>query len=160
MTGQTVILAGPTQRQFAKTLIDRAPVNAVLNIKEATRTGDQNNKLWALLSDLSRAKPEGRRHTPEVWKALVMHACGHAVQFEIGLNGQPFPIGFRSSRLTKSQMSDLIEWILQYGAEQGVVWSDEPGRESPPNSIPADNGGRSISSSRTATASQYASMKG
>lgn len=77
-----------------------------------------------MLSDLSRAKPEGRMHTPEVWKHLVMHACGHAVQFEIGLNGQPFPTGFRSSRLTKAQMSDLIEWVYAYGAEHGVVWSE------------------------------------
>lgn len=121
---QTVLLRGPSQRDFAKTLIDRAPVDAVVTIKAATRTNEQNSLMWCLLSDLSRAKPEGRMHTPEVWKQLVMHACGHAVQFEIGLNGQPFPTGFRSSRMTKAEMSDLIEWIYQYGAEHGVQWSD------------------------------------
>lgn len=122
---QTIILRGQSQRDFAKSLIDRAPVDAVVTIKEATRTLDQNAKLWSMLSDISRAKPEGRRHTPEVWKSLVMHACGHAVQFEIGLNAQPFPTGFRSSRLTKQQMSELIEWTYAYGAEHGVVWTDE-----------------------------------
>lgn len=121
---QTVILAGPSQRAFAKQLIDRAPYEAIVTVKAATRSNEQNAKLWAMLSDLSRAKPEGRLHTPEVWKQLVMHACGHAVQFEIGLNGQPFPTGFRSSRLTKAQMSDLIEWIYAYGAEHGVVWTE------------------------------------
>ncbi|RTM07451.1 MAG: hypothetical protein EKK31_11875 [Hyphomicrobiales bacterium] len=121
---QTVLLRGPSQRDFAKTMIDRAPVDAVVTIKAATRTNEQNSLMWCLLSDLSRAKPEGRMHTPEVWKQLVMHACGHAVQFEIGLNGQPFPTGFRSSRMTKAEMSDLIEWIYQYGAEHSVQWSD------------------------------------
>lgn len=121
---QTVILAGPSQRAFAKQLIDRAPYEAVVTIKAATRSNEQNAKLWAMLSDLSRAKPEGRLHTPDVWKQLVMHACGHAVQFEIGLNGQPFPTGFRSSRLSKAQMGDLIEWIYAYGAEHGVVWTE------------------------------------
>lgn len=121
---QTVILAGPSQRAFAKNLIDKAPAGAVMTVREATRTNDQNAKMHAMLSDVSRAMPDGRRHTPEVWKALFMHACGHAVQFEMGLNGQPFPIGFRSSRLTKSQMSDLIETIYQYGAEKGVVWTE------------------------------------
>lgn len=121
---QTVILAGPRQIAFAKALLDRAPAGAVVTIREATRTLDQNARLWAMLSDVSRAKPEGRTHTPEVWKQLVMHACGHAVQFEIGLNGQPFPTGFRSSKLTKRQMSDLIEWIYAYGAEHGVVWTE------------------------------------
>jgi len=54
-----------------------------------------------------------------------MHACGFAVQFEMGLNGQPFPTGFSSSRMTTAEMSELIEWIYAYGAEQGVRWSDE-----------------------------------
>ncbi|EYR81435.1 recombination protein NinB [Shinella sp. DD12] len=121
---QTVILHGKSQREFAKMLVDRAPADAVLSIREATRTVDQNAKLWAMLSDVSRARPQGRCHTPEVWKTLFMHACGHAVQFEMGLNGQPFPAGFRSSKLTKSQMADLIESIYAYGAEHRVVWTE------------------------------------
>lgn len=124
MNGQTVILRGDAQRQLAKRLIDTAPGDAVVTIKESTRTIDQNAKLWALLSDVARAKPEGRCHTSDMWKALFMHACGHAVQFEHGLNGQPFPIGFRSSRLTKAEMSELIECIYEYGARFGVAWSE------------------------------------
>ena len=124
MRGQTVILRGDSQRNFAKHLIDRAPADAVVNIQAAKRTNDQNSLMWALLSDVSRAKPEGRTHTPEVWKALFMHACGHATQFELGLNGQPFPTGFSSSRLTKAEFSDLIESIYEYGARHGVKWSD------------------------------------
>jgi hypothetical protein len=125
MAGQTVILSGQSQREFAKLLIDRAPVGAVLNVRAATRSTDQNAKFWAMLSDISRAKPQGRCHTPEVWKCLFMAACGHAVQFEMGLDGRPFPIGFRSSHLTKAQMSELIEFAASYGAEHGVAWSDE-----------------------------------
>lgn len=117
---QTVILHSQSQRSFAKAMIDRAPMGAVMTVKEATRTTDQNALLWSVLSDISRAKPEGRRHTPEVWKCLFMSACGHAVQFEMGLDGKPFPVGFRSSRLTKSQFSDLIEFIYSWCAEKGV----------------------------------------
>lgn len=125
---QTVVLYGPSQRLSAKNLIDRAPFNAVVTIREQTRSTDQNAKMWAMLSDISRAKPGGRCHTPEVWKCLFMHACGHAVQFELGLNGQPFPTGFKSSRLSKSQMSDLIEFIYGFGAENGISWTDEERR--------------------------------
>lgn len=121
---QTVILGSEYQRAIAKQLVDRAPPNAVLTIKESARSTEQNAKLWAMLSDVSRAKPEGRRHTPEIWKCLFMSACGHAVQFENGLNGQPFPVGFRSSRLTKAQMSDLIECVSEYGARHHVQWSE------------------------------------
>lgn len=122
---QTIILAGDRARRRAHALIDKAPDRAVVAIKPESRSGAQNDRLWAMLSDISRAKPEGRQHIPEVWKAIFMAACGHAVQFEMGLNGQPFPIGFRSSRLTKAQMSDLQEFVSAYGAEHGVIWSDE-----------------------------------
>lgn len=125
---QTVILGSLSERAIAKQLIDRAPHNAVLSIRESKRSVDQNDKMWAMLSDISRAKPDGRMHTPEVWKCLAMHACGHASQFEMGLNGQPFPTGFSSSRLTKQQMSDLIEFLYAYGAEKGVVWTEPEAR--------------------------------
>lgn len=122
---QTVILHGASQRAFAKTLVDRAPVDAVMTIRPATRSTDQNAKMWSMLSDVSRAKPEGRHWTPETWKAAFMHVLGHQVQFCEGLdNSGPFPLGFRSSRLTVSQMADLITCIYEYGARHGVVFHD------------------------------------
>lgn len=124
MIGRPVILRGPVQREYGKRLIDAAPADAVMTIKEGTRTLDQNAKMWAMLSDISAAKPEGRMHTPEVWKCLFMSACGHAVQFEIGLDDKPFPVGFRTSRLSKHQMADLITFIAEYGDRHGVKWSD------------------------------------
>ncbi len=124
MSGQTIRLVGDRQRAFAHQLLDKAPVGAVVNIREAGRTNDQSAKMWAMISDVSRAKPEGRTHTADTWKSLFMAACGHAVQFEVGLNGQPFPIGFRSSRLTKDQMSELIETIYEYGSRFGVLWTE------------------------------------
>lgn len=119
MIGQTIRLV-PSTIERAKRLIEAAPQGAVMNIRPATRSNEQNALLWSLLSTVSRAKPDGRQHTPDVWKSLFMSACGHAVQFEVGLDGAPFPLGFRSSRMTKEQMTDLIEFILQYCAEKGI----------------------------------------
>lgn len=120
---QTVILRGNAQRDLAQRMIAAAPVDAVVRIAPQSRTLDQNALLWALLSDVARSKPLGRCHTAEVWKELFCHACGHAVQFETGLNGQPFPTGFRTSKMSKAQMADLITFILAWGDEQGVRWS-------------------------------------
>lgn len=64
-------------------------------------------------------------HTPEIWKALFMSACGHQVQFVNGLDGLPFPVGFRSSKLDKDQMGELLECIQEYAARHGVNLSDE-----------------------------------
>jgi hypothetical protein len=123
---QTVILRGDVQRQFAKRLIDKAPADAVVRISEAKRSNAQNDKMWAMLADISRAKPEGRCWTDETWKCAFMHCLGHQVKFCEGLDGSgPFPLGFRSSRLTVRQMADLITTIQEYGDRHGVRWSDD-----------------------------------
>lgn len=122
---QTVVLSGLSQRALAKQIIDRAPEKAVVKISEPKRNLDQNAKMWAMLSDVSRAKPEDRHWTPEVWKCAFMHSLGHQVRFCEGLDASgPFPIGFQSSRLSVAQMADLITLILEYGDRHGVKWSD------------------------------------
>lgn len=123
MTGQTIILTSQTQRELARRLIMTAPDYAVVNVKAGDRSTDQNAKMWAVLSEISRAKPEGRRHAPEVWKCLFMSACGHAVRFESGLDGAPFPVGFRTSKLSKPQFSELLEFMMAYAAKHGVELS-------------------------------------
>lgn len=125
MIGQTVILRGDVQRALAKQLIDKAPQDAIVNVREATRTLDQNSKMWAMLSDIARARPQGRVLKTDKWKALFMDAIGIPADWEPGLNGGVVNVGYRSSTLTKQQMSDLIESMYAYGAEHGVVWSDE-----------------------------------
>ena len=122
---QTVILAGPSSRKTAHMLIDKLPDGSTVRCDLPKRTLDQNAKMQAMLSDIARAKPLGRRYTPDDWKAIMMNACGWECQFLEGLDGRPFPQGFRSSRLTKEQMSNLIEYMLAFGAEHGVIWSDE-----------------------------------
>ncbi len=124
MNGQTVRLASQQQRDLAKRLIDIAPEGAIVNIKEGRRSVEQNARLWAALSDVSRAKPNGRAMTADRWKMVFMQACGHAVQFETGLDGAPFPIGYSSSNLTKAQFSDLLTFIYQWGDENSVRWTE------------------------------------
>ncbi len=125
MPGQTVILRGPDQRALACQIVERAPVDAIVNVREATRNVEQNARMWAMLSDVSRAKPEGRMWVPETWKAAFMHSLGHQMRFAEALDGTgPFPLGYRTSRLTVKQMADLITVISEYGDRHGVQWSE------------------------------------
>lgn len=125
MSGQTIILAGQYQRDLAKRLIDRAPPCAVVNVREPNRTTGQNSRMWALLSDVARAKPQGRNYPADIWKALFMAQCGHKMRFEPDLDGEGVvAIGYRSSRLSKAEMSELIDAITAYGTEHGVSWSE------------------------------------
>jgi hypothetical protein len=123
MSAHTVILG--KDRTRAHLLVDKAPPGFVCTVKEPKRTLDQNDKMWAMLTDISVAMPGGRRHTPDDWKAIFMNACGWECQFLEGLDGRPFPQGFRSSKLSKSQMASLITFIQEYGDRHGVRWSDD-----------------------------------
>ena len=122
---QTVILSGAYQRDLARRLIDAAPSGAVVIVREARRTIPQNSRMWAMLSDIARAKPEGRVMPPEAWKAAFMSALGHEIVWQPGIEGAPpFPAGFRTSKLSKAGMSDLMEFIASYGSRHGVQWSE------------------------------------
>ena len=121
----TFRLSNAWNRQRAVDAIARAPGGWIVTIREPRRSSEQNDLMWAMLTDISKTKPQGREHTPEVWKNLMMHACGHAVQFEMGLNGQPFPVGLRTSRMSKAEMKDLIDFIGAWGAENGVRFSHD-----------------------------------
>ena len=122
---RVIILQTPAQREYAKRLIDTAPEGYVATIAEMTRTLDQNAKLWPMLADVRRAKPEGRQHTDETWKALFMHSLGHQQLFERALDDRGVvPLGFRSSQLCKRAFADLIECIYEFGARHDVRWSE------------------------------------
>lgn len=122
---QTFILISDRVRENAHAAIRNAPAGFRVKVEPPLRTSDQNSKLWAMLNDVARAKPEGRNWAPETWKAAFMHFLGHQVVFAEGLNNTgPFPVGFRTSKLTVRQMIDLIDCIYAYGAEHGVEWTE------------------------------------
>lgn len=121
--GYTMVLGG--NRKNAYRVIDGAPNGSVVTVKPPRRTLDQNARMWALLSEISLAKPEGRVMTPDVWKAVFMHALDHAQRFEMALDGQGMvPVGFRTSKLSKQQMGDLMALIEEYGARHGVQFRE------------------------------------
>lgn len=123
----TVILRGEAQRDLACAMVLRAPPNAVVTIKPEARSNEQSSLMWVLLSDISRSKPEGRLLVPEVWKSLFLQALGHDQRFEQALDGRGVvPVGFRSSRLSKKDFSDLIMMIQEYGDRHNVAWSSPP----------------------------------
>jgi hypothetical protein len=122
----TVIIGNQFTRERAKALIDRAPPGYVCSLKEPKRTLDQNARMWAMLTDISVAKPEGRTLTPDVWKALFLHSLDQTIRFEMALDGRGMvPVGFRSSHLSKARMSDLMTLIEEYGARYGVEWTNQ-----------------------------------
>jgi hypothetical protein len=129
VTGHTIILGTERAAKEAVRVILAAPNGSVLKVSAPKRSNEQNDKFWAMVGDISRAKPEGRELPPDVWKALLMAEAGFKPRFEMSLDGQGvIPVGYKSSRLTKAEFSDLIEAAYAYGAQHGIQWSDEARR--------------------------------
>lgn len=125
MERKIIILDTPEKRAAAIDLARTWPDGRVVTFAEMTRTLEQNAKLWPMLADVRKAKPGGRQHTDETWKALFMHALGHQQLFERALDDRGVvPLGFRSSQLGKRDFADLIESIYEFGSRHGVQWSE------------------------------------
>ncbi|MEL6362380.1 MAG: recombination protein NinB [Pseudomonadota bacterium] len=117
----TLVIHTKESRETAHSWISGAPWGTVVTFKRPGRTVPQNDRMWAMLTKIAqKAVHNGRRYTPDQWKCLFMHACGHEIMLMDGLNGEAFPAGFRSSNLNKEQMNDLMAFIEKWAAENGV----------------------------------------
>lgn len=124
MSRHLVTLWTKSDVERAHRYIDAAPMGTRVEFKAAKRSLPQNDHMWALLTDISVQKEHhGRKYTPDQWKVIFLAAIGREVQFIPALGGAGFiPWGQSSSDLSKQEMSDLIEFILAWGAENGVVF--------------------------------------
>ena len=126
MTRYTFTLHSAADRARALRTITAAPSGTRVEVKAVKRSLDQNAKLWACLSEIAHTKTHcGRKYTPDQWKVIFMHACGREIQFIPSLDQSTFiPWGGRSSDMSKDEMSNLLEFILAWGAENGVAFHD------------------------------------
>jgi hypothetical protein len=126
MTRYLVVLNTNADRDKAARFIREAPLGTRIEVKAAKRSLPQNDRMWAMLSDIAVQKDHnGRKYTPDQWKVIFLSALGREVQFVPSLDGKAFiPFGQSSSDLSKAEMSDLIELILSWGAENGVQFHD------------------------------------
>jgi hypothetical protein len=95
----------------------------VLTIKPETRTLSQNNRLWAMLTDVSNQVDwYGRKLTPEDWKH-VMSASLKKQDVVPGIDGGFVVLGLSTSKMTKSELGDLMTLIEAFGANHGVKFT-------------------------------------
>lgn len=117
-------LAHAEARRRAIEAVKCAPDGYVVEVKEATRTLDQNALLWATLTDVAeQVEWYGRKLTPDEWKDVFSASLKRA-QVVPGLDGGFVVLGQRTSSMTKRDFSDLCELIFAFGAEHDVKWTD------------------------------------
>lgn len=117
---QRYIMAHETARCRAVDAVRNAPAGYVIEIKEPSRSLDQNALLWPLLTCLSEQVDwYGQPLTPDEWKD-VMTAGLRKQKAVPGIDGGFVMVGSRTSKMSKAEFSDLVELIYAFGAERGV----------------------------------------
>lgn len=118
-------LVHDTARRLAAAQCGLAPDGYIVEIKPATRTLEQNARLWAMLTDVSQQVDwYGRKLTQEEWKH-VFTASLKRQDVVPGLDGGFVALGQSTSKMTKRELGDLMELISAFGAQHGVVFHDE-----------------------------------
>lgn len=119
-------------QSFVRKGLAGGPVMVVLT--RPRRNKEQNAKLWSMLHDVAKqcqlvVDGEYRWASEEDWKDVFTAALTGEQRMAQGINGGVVMLGRSTSKMRKQEFSDLIELIYEYGARQGVEWSEQSRRE-------------------------------
>lgn len=118
------VLAHPLARQRAAQAILDAPQGYVVKITPPTRSLESNAAMWAALNEISaQVVWHGRKLDSESWKNIFTSSLKRQ-DVVPNLDGTGFVVmGLSTSKMTKQEMSDLLELIASFAAQQGVKLS-------------------------------------
>lgn len=123
MSRAVVILYGSTERKRVAHWAMTAPTCSRVELKQPQRTLPQNDRMWAMLTDVARQLDwHGMRYSPDDWKDFFMHALRQA-RWMPAEDGGMIPIGMRTSDLGVGEMGELMDLMEAFGARHGVTFS-------------------------------------
>ena len=92
----------------------------VVEVRPETRSLEQNARLWAMLTDISKQVDwYGQKLTPDEWKD-VFSAAMKRTKVVPGLDGGFVVCGQSTSKMTIAEMCELQELMEAFGAQKGV----------------------------------------
>lgn len=123
-TKRTFFLVHDEARRNAVEFVKAAPEGWCVEVKQRTRTLDQNARMWAMLTELSRQVVwHGQHLTPENWKDMCTAALKRQAVVP-GIDGGFVVLGTSTRRMTIGEMAELMEFIAAFGAERGVAFRE------------------------------------
>lgn len=125
------ILAHDAARQSAMRYIEQAPEGWRVTVEPPRRNLAQNALLWVLLTAFSEqilwpVNGQMTKLCPEDWKDLLTAAYKRETQrVAIGIDGGMVMLGMRTSKMSKRQFAELIEFVQSVAADRGVILDAE-----------------------------------
>jgi hypothetical protein len=97
-----------------------------VRISPPTRSLEQNSRLWACLSDISaQVVWHGRKLDAEAWKHLFTSSLKR-LDVVPNLDNTGFvALGLSTSKMSKKELSDLMELITAFGVEHEIKFNDQ-----------------------------------
>jgi hypothetical protein len=135
MSRAMLILNTKADRERAVAWVNKAPTGTRVEYKDPRRTLAQNDRFYAMLTDVARQhRINGKKYSTEAFKIMFLTAyaeeTGKEIKYLPALHrAGMIPSGRSSSDLSVKEMSELIEWILAWGAENGIAWSEPKAAE-------------------------------
>lgn len=115
-----VLVHAEARARAAQFIAQEAPQGYCVTISEPTRTLTQNAALWARLGDIAKQVVwHGRRLDTASWK-MIFTAALKKQDVVPGIDGGFVVMGSSTSKMTKSEMAELLELIAAFGAERNV----------------------------------------
>jgi hypothetical protein len=149
MTRALIVLHDNADRAKARRWADGIPLGSRIEFKAPKRTLPQNDRFWAMLTDIAQQKTyHGLKLTTEDYKLLFLDALKREVRIVPNLDGSGFVnLSKSSSDLSKSEMSDLMEIVTEWGVRNGVTFTDPGAPPSTPGNTSAGQPQRSADAS-------------
>jgi hypothetical protein len=95
-----------------------------LCIKKETRSSEQNRLMWAALTDIANQVDwHGSKLSAEDWKTMLT-ASLRQQRAVPGISGGFVVLGMSTSKMSKEEMSELLELAMAFGAQQGVAFNE------------------------------------
>ncbi len=125
-----VVLSQPFQMTALGTTLRKYLETGEVEVRwrrpESQRSQEQNDRMWAMLTDVSeQVNWYGTKLEPEEWKD-VFTAALKKQRAVPGIDGGFVILGARTSKMSIKSMHDLIELMFAFGAdpEHEVRWTD------------------------------------
>lgn len=124
---QLMILANDLVRRRAVAAVANAPAGYRVTVEPPRRSLDANAAMWPILDAFSKqlqwpVNGSMCELTPEEWKSILSAAFHReSVRVAQGMDGGMVLLGLRTSKMSKAQFSEFLEFLFATAEARGVT---------------------------------------